>query len=41
VKIESLERYSLLGELAAPARVLPMPPISSHVTPTSQITTGA
>jgi tRNA-2-methylthio-N6-dimethylallyladenosine synthase len=41
VKIESLERYSLLGELAAPAQARPMAPVSSHMTPSSQITTGA
>jgi tRNA-2-methylthio-N6-dimethylallyladenosine synthase len=41
VKIESLERYSLLGELAAPAGARSMPPISSHLTHPSQITTGA
>src|SRR5277367_1555052 len=33
VKIDSLERYSLLGELAAPAQAQPMPPVSSPMTP--------
>src|ERR1700677_2300474 len=38
VKIDSLGRYSLLGELAAPAQAQPMPPVSSPMTPSSQIT---
>jgi tRNA-2-methylthio-N6-dimethylallyladenosine synthase len=41
VRIESLERYSLLGELAVSAQARPTPPVSSHITPSSQITTGA
>jgi tRNA-2-methylthio-N6-dimethylallyladenosine synthase len=32
VRIESLERYSLLGELAAPPHALAMRPVSSHIT---------
>jgi tRNA-2-methylthio-N6-dimethylallyladenosine synthase len=31
VRIESLERYSLLGELAAPLRAHAIPPHSSHI----------
>jgi tRNA-2-methylthio-N6-dimethylallyladenosine synthase len=40
VRIESLERYSLLGRLAAHPDARPAPPASSQMTP-SQITTGA
>jgi len=32
VRIASLERYSLLGELAAPPHALAMRPVSSHIT---------
>jgi tRNA-2-methylthio-N6-dimethylallyladenosine synthase len=41
VKIESLERYSLLGELAVPTQALPALSVSSHIIPSSQITIGA
>jgi tRNA-2-methylthio-N6-dimethylallyladenosine synthase len=39
VTIQSLERYSLLGRLAADARL--MPPAFSQTTSSSPMTTGA
>src|SRR5471032_2114587 len=41
VRIESLERYSLLGELVVSPDARPAQQAFSHITPSSQITTGA
>ena len=41
VAIESLERYSLLGELADPPHARPSPPAFSQMNSSSQTTTGA
>jgi tRNA-2-methylthio-N6-dimethylallyladenosine synthase len=41
VTIESLERYSLLGELAGPPHARPSQPAFSQLTSSSQTTTGA
>jgi len=41
VAIESLERYSLLGELADRPDARPSPPAFSQTTSSSQTTTGA
>jgi tRNA-2-methylthio-N6-dimethylallyladenosine synthase len=41
VAIESLERYSLLGELAGPPHARPSRPAFSQMTSSSQTTTGA
>jgi tRNA-2-methylthio-N6-dimethylallyladenosine synthase len=41
VTIESLERYSLLGELAGPLHARPSQPAFSQMTNSSQTMTGA
>jgi tRNA-2-methylthio-N6-dimethylallyladenosine synthase len=41
VTIESLERYSLLGELAGPPQARPAQPAFPHTTDSSQTTMGA
>jgi tRNA-2-methylthio-N6-dimethylallyladenosine synthase len=41
VTIESLERYSLLGELAGPPQAPPAQPAFPHTTDSSQTTMGA
>jgi tRNA-2-methylthio-N6-dimethylallyladenosine synthase len=41
VTIASLERYSLLGELAAPAAALPAPPVFSPPSGSPHSTMGA
>jgi tRNA-2-methylthio-N6-dimethylallyladenosine synthase len=41
VRIESLERYSLLGELTVSANARPVQPASSQIANSSQITMGA
>jgi len=41
VTIESLERYSLLGELTPSVRAQPAQHLSSHITNPSHMITGA